>query len=1436
MTDLKLDNEFGAVLAGAGSRPQFANLVKYRQKDLASQREYPTLLKLSSVTVQVGARAEDVDAAFREEINDAGVSCFFRIANEHFKTPSFKPDGGKWEGEGSIQFMLSGNSHIFVKVAMTGETEAVFGYAKLSLLGLGEGDFELTGEIKESEYVTPHDELLGYLTVSFTVVPNFSLTLRKLENQFDTKNLPALMNVISQESKTLGHRMGAFQNALNILQNIVSELQRAGAFGQVTSKQLSVILNQASSAQGVELFEDLLWDVAKLSFAEHIFEPSLTYFPPKPEKEAVADSKAVTGDMFDASNPFSFALHMDLQDPVVLVADTEADYLRWTTVLKVACDANSETNPEKLKKLVIPDFCKDQSHPDRPTAGWLRRKKANRKALTGDYVRRFFRLTCDSECRYSLSYSHEPTDDPKLHTQVPLQEGTRLLTPQMLGVPTPFALSITVVKLSDFSFQNAGNINVVAQLGNQRQRTPLVDPKATTTFNSHLLLPVQRELLPHANESVTTVNIGWFGEEVVLPPAMEEDPVLRFFVGSNPDISMNDCLGRCRLPFHDLPFGRTQELTLPLMGTNAEDAEITVSITMRRLGQYKTAWPARKTRIIQTASDTDREENKWEGPCMVRAAPQGLEVFSIANDSESAATPVSVLDYYAIESITAINDSTLDITVIMEENTGSSVVSAGGEPLTPTRELRRTMMDFKDGAPDTPGGGEGHKRNSLSISPGRRGGLSRRSSFGMVTTKGKSLSPARAEKAEKGKSAPPNNYVVLRISPCPAETLKDLVRERKWMFRDRSMLLYIMHKLHDQGAGEDGGLDDILDSMDPKTQEKLALASAETYRRLRTNMNEIIKTANWKHARGVGFTEEHIRMFFRLQRLSCYFAKLVESRARPVWALGEDASPRSFARSDLDKIFSSQYVQAGTFGAEAQGIENSVKGVGHALRSLNRRMDEVKLYYHASPEEMEKGSATFFHEYFLRCIGELGAHVISDDVLQEVPIEVVVAFVCFLVKRDKAFHELLIENAFEPDRNAFLTTILSIDSMIRRLTKRTELEIVAQWPKEGDIGDDAGPYVASLLGDCSPDSVGKLSTRAPEALMRLLEKYVQLISSQCRARGNLGAKIFEGMFFALPSYASNAAETIAKLNHRPCAWNSVRYLSAILNDMNRAGELMEELVRTNTEHLDGIPIDLASVQSGVFSSGVEVACLLADVALSQMDTVCAEFWQAEWYSDDDNAVMRKACKLLCRKMDELAGMVHADPFFQHVVEAGVEKIAFRYLLGFIHRATDQSGGKMISKDELDKMSSDIDMMEQFLRKYGPTVLTSVFHLKEVMVMMTEQPEVMLQAVFVDILKRHEGKEDYVFRLLKIATAARDDLRSFYVPSWVNKLKQKMTSIVQERVSLEEEGDARSAEITFDVFEWCFTANMEKSDGPYIYRYLQECLKNARDEAAKLAAE
>ncbi|CAM9536665.1 unnamed protein product [Chrysoparadoxa australica] len=1446
MADLKLDDEFGAALAGAGSRPAFSNLVKYSRKEELTQREFPTTMQLRNVRIQIGANPEEVDPDFRKEINAKGVMCNFRIANESFRTTPFKPDGGSWTGQGDIQFMLAGNSGLFCKVVILGEPEMTLGYARLGLHSLGQGEFDLTGEIKESEYVSMQDELLGYITVSFTVVQNFLLNVTKLENQYDTKNIPALMSVVSQDSKTLGHRIGAFQSALKILQNIVAELKKQGAVEGVTSKQLSVILNQASSAQGVELFEDLLWDVAKLSFAEHIFEPSLTFFPGSSKASGcflslwhliggghkAPNSKEIVGDLFDVDHhPFSFALQLDLHDPVVLVAESEADFLRWTAVLKIACDANSETNPEKLKKLTIPDFCKDPFHADHPTVGWLKRKKAQKKAFSSGYVKRFFKLTCDEDNHYSLYYSHELAEDVKTMTKVPILEGTRVLLPAMLGVPTPFALSVNVQKISDFSFPNCNNLHVVGQLGSQKQRTRSINSQQTTEFNSHLLIPVQQDVLPHANESVTTVNIGWFGEEVPLPPKGEVDPVMYFFVGDAAypaQANEDSCAAYCSVPFSQLPFGRAQEMTLPLEGPGSNGADITLSITMRRLGQYKTAWPANKSRIIQNATTCEKEDEKWEGGCTVRAAPQGLEIYNARLNPDNPYAAVSVIDYYSIESIIPINESTLDVVVIIENNTSASqggITSPRNGSASPGyvhAALRLAPFSL------APGCGRPKLSNQRSMVVleqwwhRRGGGLSRRSSFGMVNTKGKSVSPAQGEK----KQAPPNDYMVLRITPCPAETLKDLLRERKWMFRDRSMLLYITHKLHQIRLESESPEGTGPITTDPKTREKLAIASSETYRRIRANMSEIIKTANWKHARGVGFTEEHIRMFFRLQRLSCYFAKLVESKAAPLWALNEPIELEKFARGELDRIFSSQYVQAGTFGAEAQGIENSVKGVGHALRSLHRRMDEVKLFHHDEPQLIETQSAKFFHEYYLRCIGELGAHVISDDVLHEVPIEVVVAFVCFLVKRDKAFHELLIENALEPNRNAFLTTILSIDSMIRRLTKRTELEIVSTWPKDEDLGADSGPYVASLLGDCSPDVVGKLSTRAPEELMRLLEKYVQLIASQCRARGNLGAKIFEGMFFALPSYASNAANAIFRINHAPTAWNAVRYLTAILNDMSRSNDLMEELVATNKKHLEGIPINTSMVNAGIFSSGIEVACLLVDIALKQMDDVCSEFFQAEWYSDEDNAVMRKACKLLCCKMDELEGMIHATPFFQYVVEAGVEKIAFRYLYGFVRRATDQSGGKMVGQEEIERIQADIEMMENYLKKYGPMVLTSVYHVKEAMIMLTEQPDVLLQAVFVDILRRHEGKEEHVMKLLKICTAVRDDLRSFYVPAWLNKLKQKMSAIVSERKAVEEESDGRMSEITFDVFEWVFTADVEQKGGAYIYQYLMQCLKRS----------
>lgn len=40
-------------------------------------------------------------------------------------------------------------------------------------------------------------------------------------------------------------------------------------------------------------------------------------------------------------------------------------------------------------------------------------------------------------------------------------------------------------------------------------------------------------------------------------------------------------------------------MTLPLQGDGVDGVELTIAITLRRLGQYKTAWPAVKTTLLQ---------------------------------------------------------------------------------------------------------------------------------------------------------------------------------------------------------------------------------------------------------------------------------------------------------------------------------------------------------------------------------------------------------------------------------------------------------------------------------------------------------------------------------------------------------------------------------------------------------------------------------------------------------------------------------------------------------------------------------------------------------------------------------------------------------------------------------------------------------------------
>lgn len=55
------------------------------------------------------------------------------------------------------------------------------------------------------------------------------------------------------------------------------------------------------------------------------------------------------------------------------------------------------------------------------------------------------------------------------------------------------------------------------------------------------------------------------------------------------------------------------------------------------------------------------------------------------------------------------------------------------------------------------------------------------------------------------------------------------------------------------------------------------------------------------------------------------------------------------------------------------------------------------------------------------------------------------------------------------------------------------------------------------------------------------------------------------------------------------------------------------------------------------------------------------------------------------------------------------------------------------------MQADVEMMQGYVSKYGESVMTSVLHLKEALVFLTEKPEIILQVAFVDILKRHKGK-------------------------------------------------------------------------------------------------
>lgn len=70
------------------------------------------------------------------------------------------------------------------------------------------------------------------------------------------------------------------------------------------------------------------------------------------------------------------------------------------------------------------------------------------------------------------------------------------------------------------------------------------------------------------------------------------------------------------------------------------------------------------------------------------------------------------------------------------------------------------------------------------------------------------------------------------------------------MTRQYVVLNHSIFQQEEETHGNDGPL-----ASDRSVREKLAIASAETYKMLRADMSEIIKTSDWKRARGVGFTD-----------------------------------------------------------------------------------------------------------------------------------------------------------------------------------------------------------------------------------------------------------------------------------------------------------------------------------------------------------------------------------------------------------------------------------------------------------------------------------------------------------------------------------------------------------------------------------------------------
>lgn len=84
-------------------------------------------------------------------------------------TFSFVPGESDWQGSGCVRFMLASNVNLLVRVLVADSPGRPFGYARLRLGRVGEGEFQVTGEIKVTEYVSIQDQLLGYITIKFKV-------------------------------------------------------------------------------------------------------------------------------------------------------------------------------------------------------------------------------------------------------------------------------------------------------------------------------------------------------------------------------------------------------------------------------------------------------------------------------------------------------------------------------------------------------------------------------------------------------------------------------------------------------------------------------------------------------------------------------------------------------------------------------------------------------------------------------------------------------------------------------------------------------------------------------------------------------------------------------------------------------------------------------------------------------------------------------------------------------------------------------------------------------------------------------------------------------------------------------------------------------------------------------------------------------------------